>query len=331
MPKRRLAITRELTDGRFRYRRRGRLITARGEIRRIEALAIPPAWTDVEISASPRGRVLARGIDAAGRQQTIYHPVFRRKQDDAKFRRMERFAKRLPKLRAQVERDLRRRTFDRRKVTALAIRLIDQALFRVGNTEYAEEHRSYGLTTLRRKHVEVDDGGVTFDYIGKSGKHHVQRVKGRRVTRLVAELAALPGHEVFRFIDEDGVVRNLTSRHVNAYVKRVMGSEFSAKDFRTWGGTTLAVTEILTEPFMDALEAGGGTRALRQVVDRVADLLGNTAAVTRSSYIDPRVFEVATSGKALERIRRARARMKPRSYCSVNEQCALVLLKSATR
>ncbi len=328
--RRRLPITRELADGSFVYRLNGRRITRQREIERIDALAIPPAWTDVEIARSPSAKVLARGVDAAGRTQAIYHPSFRRRRDREKFDRVLRFAERLPRLRARVDRDLRRRTLGRDRVVACVIRLIDQEFFRVGNPEYARRYRSYGVTTLRQKHVRASAAAVTFDFIGKSGKRHLRRVRDPRVARIIARLAEMPGQDIFRFFDEDGIVRNVESRHVNDYVKRHAGEEFTAKDFRTWGGTLLAASALLALDPEELSTPSRSAAAMRRIVREVAERLGNTPAVTKSSYIDPRVFDAAEDRERLERVRSARARMRPRRYFSVEEQSALALLRSST-
>lgn len=330
--RRRLPITREVEGRSFVYREGGRKITRRREIERIEALAIPPAWTEVEIARSPSAKVLARGLDAAGRTQAIYHPVFRQRQDRQKFARLIRFGEALPKLRARIDRDLRRRRLSQDRVVACAIRLIDLQYLRVGNPEYARQHRSYGVTTLRRSHVRANGRGVSLDFPGKSGRRHRQRVEDPRVARVIARLLDLPGAEVFRFFEEDDpIAHDVRSRHVNAYVKRAMGEEFSAKDFRTWGGTLLAVTGLLDAEEDEFATAASRAAVARRVVSDAAEQLGNTPAVARASYIDPRVLATADDPKLLARVRRARARMRPRRHLGVEEQSTLALLSRLER
>lgn len=321
-----MPISRERTDDGFVYRANGRRITKRSEIERLEALAIPPAWEEVEIARSASAKVLARGVDAAGRVQSIYHPAFRRRRDRQKFDRLERFGAALPKLRARVDRDLRGHRLGRDRVTACVVRLIDLQFFRVGNSEYAKRYRSFGITTVRARHLEVSPSGVEFDFMGKSGKRHHGRVRDARVARLVGRLLEIPGHEVFRFFDEDDVVHRLRSRHVNAYVKRHMGEEFTAKDFRTWGGTLIAATALLQlDPAELAIEQARA-QAVRDAVALAAERLGNTSAVVKSSYIDPRVLQAAQKPEALEQVRRSAARMRPRRYLDESEQRLLALL-----
>lgn len=319
----RLPIVREHVDGSTLYRDGRRRITSRREIARIDALAIPPAWTHVEIARSSSAKVLARGVDDAGRTQMIYSPAFRRKQEKKKYARILRFAERLPALRKQVEQDLRRRRLSEDKVVACIVKLIDQEFFRIGNAEYARKHRHYGITTLRRKHTEISSTAVTFDYIGKSGKRHVKTVRDPQIVSVIGQLNQMPGHEIFRFFDEDGIIHDVDSKWVNAYVKRHMGEEFSAKDFRTWGGTLLATSALLA---VEGDEDAEYATVVRDVVADVAERLGNTPAVTKDSYIDPRVFAAFEDGVTIPEVRRAMARMRPRKYVTVEEQCVLKVL-----
>lgn len=324
---RRLSITREVAGSGFVYRLNGRRIERRSEIDRLDALAVPPAWVDVEIARSPSAKVLARGIDAAGRVQTIYHPSFRRRQDRRKFERLQRFGRALPGLRARVDRDLRRRRLGPDRVTACVVHLIDLQLFRVGNPEYAKRHRSYGITTLRREHVALAGAGAVFDFMGKSGQRQRRLVRDERVARLLVRLQEeMPGPELFRFLDEDDVVHRLRSRHVNDYVKRHMGEEFTAKDFRTWGGTVLVATSLLDFDPEPLATPAARRAAVRDAVRAAAERLGNTPAVTKSSYVDPRVLRAVDHPQALERVRTARARMRPRRHLDIGEQSTLALL-----
>lgn len=322
--RRRSQITRHMVEGEPAYFVGKRRITAKKEIARINALAIPPAWTDVEISPSASAKILARGLDDAGRRQAIYSPAHTRRQEKKKFARILRFAERLPALRRQVDRDLRRRRLSEEKVVACVIRLMDQQFFRVGNARYARKHKHYGLTTLRRKHVTVGSSRVTFDFIGKSGKRQYREVRDPQIARIVADLEQLPGHELFRFLDDDGELHDVDSRRVNAYIKRHMGEEFSAKDFRTWGGTLLATSALLAADQPDSTDSAA---LVRDVIGQVADRLGNTPAVTKASYIDPRVFTALEDGTTIPRLRTAMARMRPRTYLTVEEQCVQKVLR----
>ncbi|GGD79778.1 DNA topoisomerase IB [Microbacterium murale] len=322
----RLPVTREQDGENTVYRSAGRRIRNAREITRIEALAIPPAWTDVEIARSSSAKVLARGVDDAGRRQAIYSPAYIRSQEKKKYARILRFAERLPRLRKQVDHDLRRRRLNEDKVVACIIRLIDQEFFRVGNPEYARKYDHYGATTLRRKHADVSSSSVTFDFVGKSGKRHVRTIRDQQIVRIIRQLNDMPGYEIFRFFDEDGVIRDVDSKRVNAYVKRHMGKEFSAKDFRTWGGTLLATSALLAAE--TERDGGDGDAAVvRDVIEQVAERLGNTPAVTKGSYIDPRVFAAFEDGVTIPEVRKTMGRMRPRKYLTLEEQCVLKVLR----
>lgn len=327
----RLPITREQHGDTTVYRNAGRRIKNTREIERIDALAIPPAWTDVEISRSSSAKMLARGIDDAGRSQAIYSPTYQRRQEKKKYARILHFAERLPHLRKQVDHDMRKRRLSEDKVVACIVKLIDQEFFRVGNAEYARKHRHYGVTTLRRTHTEVTSTNVTFDFVGKSGKRHVKVVRDPQIVRVIRQLNEMPGYEIFRFFDEDGIIRDIDSTRVNAYVKKHMGKEFSAKDFRTWGGTLLATSALLaaeSAPDEDTHdEAEEDAAVVRDIVEHVAERLGNTPAVTKGSYIDPRVFAALEDGVTIPEVRSAMSRMRPRKYLTVEEQCVLKVLR----
>lgn len=330
----RLPIRREYVDGDAVYHDGRRRITNARELARIDALAVPPAWQDVEIARSSSSKVIARGVDSAGRTQAIYSPAHRRRQEKKKYARILRFAQRLPALRKHVDKDLRRRhrRLDEDTVVACVVKLIDQEFFRVGNPEYARRHAHYGVTTLRRKHTDVSGSRVTFDYIGKSGKRHVTTVRDRQLVRVLTQLEEMPGYEIFRFFDEDGIIHNVDSKRVNAYVKKHMGEEFSAKDFRTWGGTLLATSALLAlERTSDDESAADDAEVIRRVVEDVAERLGNTPAVTKDSYIDPRVFGAFEDRVTLHEVRRAMSRMRPRAYLTVEEQCVLRILERTGR
>ena len=325
----RAPITREPAGDGFTYRLRGRRITSRSELRRIAALAIPPAWTDVEIARSPRAKVQASGVDAAGRTQRIYDPAFARRMQRAKFARLRRFGRALPRLRARVDRDLRRRRLSRDRVTACVVRLIDRQLFRVGGAEYGDASGGCGATTLLDRHVGIAHGGIDFDFAAKSGKRVERRVRDPRLARLVARLLEIPGPEVFRFFDEDGVVRNLRSAHVNGYIKRSMGEEFTAKDFRTWGATVLAAGALFALEPGELPDKGLRRDALRDGIRRAAARLGNTATVARSSYVDPRVLEAVDRPELVRRAVEDRAR--PSRRLTLDERRTIRLLEEMDR
>ncbi len=260
---------------------------------RLEALGIPPAYTDVWICAQANGHLQASGRDERGRKQYIYHPEWTAFRNQTKFRRLQQFGMALPTLRERTDADLRQRGWPKTKVLALAVQLLDNTLLRVGNQDYAKENRTYGLTTLRRRHLEVNSRTVRFAFRGKSGVHQRVTLHNRRLARLVRQCADLPGQEVLQYLDEDGGRHRLDSGDINDYVREVTGAGFSAKDFRTWGGSVLALRY-----WEDAqAEACAGTRKKLEIclVRRVAKSLGNTVAVCRAYYIHPRVLEQANT------------------------------------
>lgn len=321
---RRLPIARLSHDDGCTYQFEGRTITDQAELDRLVALAIPPAWTEVEISRSNSAKILARGKDSMGRTQAIYGPGFRRRQDRRKFNRMLRFGKRLPTIRARIDADLSSRTLNRRRIAACVVHLIDLQLFRVGNTEYAEQNGSFGITTLREEHVDITSTMVDFNFIGKSGKEQHQRVHEPRTARLLTRLTDLPGPEVFRYLDDENALHSIRSSDINSYIKRSMGREFSAKDFRTWGGTVTVVAALCDADPRELASPAGRAQVLREAVQLAAQCLGNTVAVTKSAYVDPRVFKLSEDLAGIKRVREKRFR--DRKYFSVAEQRTLALL-----
>jgi DNA topoisomerase IB len=280
----------------FSYRdANGQPIKDREELARISALAIPPAYTRVWICSNPRGHLQATGRDARGRKQYRYHPRWREHRDLGKFDRILAFGKALPALRRCIRRDLALEGLPREKVVALLVRLLDDTLIRVGNDRYARDNRSYGLTTLRTRHVRAQRGLLRFTFRGKSGQDCEVEMDDRRLMRIVRRVQQLPGQRLFQYVDDDGQLQPVDSGMVNDYLHAACndggGQEFSAKDFRTWGGTVHAARILARTP----RPAKGGEQARRgalaKAVGEVAGILGNTPAVCRGSYIHPRVLE----------------------------------------
>lgn len=273
----------------------GRPIKDRGELARIRALSIPPAYTRVWICSSPRGHLQATGRDARGRKQYRYHPRWREFRDLGKFDRIVAFGKTLPALRRRVRRDLALKGLPRDKVAALLVRLLDDTLIRIGNDRYTRDNRSYGLTTLRARHVRAQRGRLRFTFRGKSGQDREVEMDDRRLVRIVRRMQQLPGQRLFQYIDDDGQLKPVDSGMVNEYLHAACGDdqphEFSAKDFRTWGGTIHAARILACMP----LPRKGGEqvrrRAMAKAIDEVATILGNTPAVCRGSYIHPHVMQ----------------------------------------
>jgi DNA topoisomerase-1 len=273
----------------------GKVVRDKAVLDRIRMLAIPPAWTDVWICPDAAGHIQATGRDVKGRKQYRYHDDWSRHRSGNKFDRLPAFARALPKLRARVEADLASRGPNRDKVLATAVRLLEITLIRVGNKEYARTNRSYGLTTLHKRHLEVDGAGLSFAFRGKSGVDHRVSVRDRRLARVVRGLRDLPGQQLFKYRDADGDLCPITSDDVNAYIRDAMGEQFSAKDFRTWAGTVSAARALREmEPPTSPTDA---RRKISVCVKAVAGLLGNTPTVCRSAYIHPTVFELYGSGQ----------------------------------
>ncbi|MBV8395909.1 MAG: DNA topoisomerase IB [Actinobacteria bacterium] len=261
---------------------------------RIRALAIPPAWTDVWICPDPRGHLQAVGTDAAGRRQYLYHQQWRARRDQEKFDRMLAFARALPRVRRTAERHLHEDGLGRDRVLSCAVRLLDRGFFRVGGEEYAE-NGTYGLATLERRHVKLDvDGVLVFDYIAKGGKHRVQAVVDPQVYAVVAELKARRGGGRALLAYRNGRWVDVRSSEINDYLKQLAKGEFSAKDFRTWHATVLAAVALAVST--EAKSQTARRRAMSRAVQEVSHYLGNTPAVCRASYIDPRVFDRYLAG-----------------------------------
>ena len=262
--------------------------------RRFAALVIPPAWTEVWICRYANGHLQATGRDQAGRKQYIYHPRWRDARDREKFERTIEFGRVLPRIRKQVDADLEQEGLPRAKVLAAVVRLLETTLARIGNPEYAKRNDSYGLTTLRKKHVDRDGDadGLALEFEGKSGKPWRVEVNDPRVVEVIEDCLETPGYELFKYLDDEGVRRDVTSDDVNAYLREAAGAEVTAKDFRTWAATVLAAA-ALSEAEV-APTAKENDRQLVAVVRQVAEQLGNTPAICRQAYIHPEILDVAS-------------------------------------
>ncbi len=314
---------RRLGARRFRYvDSRGRPITDEEALERVRGLVIPPAWTDVWISPHAGAKLQATGVDSAGRRQYLYHPRYRAAREREKFERLLHFAARLPGLRARASNDLRRGPYEREWACALAIGLIDSAWVRVGSERHARASRTFGVTTLTKRHVSVDGESIELRFRGKNSKLTRRTVQSRPLARGVRELLALPGSRLFRF-EREGELANLTAATLNAYIVEHLGDGFTAKDFRTWGGTLVAAVELARRgtPEDDA----GAKRTLAAAMRKVATELGNTPAVARASYVSPAVVEHYLAGRTIDdfRTRSRRARL------TADEHALLRMLRSA--
>jgi len=261
----------------------------------IESIAIPPAWTEVWINPNRNGHILATGRDDDGRKQYKYHPLWQEKRIEKKFNRLQEFGACLPHIRQTTDAHLRQRKVSRERVLAAVVRLLERTLIRIGNDEYARNNDSYGLTTLTDDHADIDGNKVLFDFVGKSGKEHSILLKDARLARIVKRCQDVPGYRLFQYLDEDGQRQYVDSSDVNDYLREITGQSFTAKVFRTWGGSTLAV-KYLCEQCADP----DGKNVLPDCVNHVAGLLGNTVAVSRKYYIHPLIFESFKAGKLMQ-------------------------------
>jgi len=296
---------------------------------RIRTLAVPPAWKDVWICASERGHLQATGRDARGRKQYRYHAKWRKERDQAKYGRLIEFAEALPVLRKKVLTDMALPGLPREKVAATVVRLLDKTLIRVGNDEYARDNDSYGLTTMRSRHVEVKGSTLTFEFKGKSGKVHAIDVSDARATRIVKQCRELPGYELFQYLDEDGKRHTVGSEDVNDYVREVMGQDFTAKDFRTWAGTVFCATALAT---VGGFESEREAKAnVNDAVRAVAALLGNTPAVSRACYVHPLLLESYLDGSFEQRWQVKPSRARSEHKLRPEEAATLAFLKRRAR
>ena len=281
----------------YRYPGTGETVREERVLMRIEGLKVPPAWEEARIARSPRAKVQAVGYDSAGRVQYLYSARYRERKERDKFERVLRFADALPEMRKITSAHLRRKKLGPEKVLAAMTRLMNVAYFRVGDERYAKDNKTYGIATLRRKHLSIDGDTMTFEYSGKWGMTQRKVVTDPRLRRVVEECAAMPGYEVFKYVDDGGEIRDVKARDLNLYVKQVMGEEFSPKDFRTWAGTLIAAVKLAE--LGPATERERANKNVLEAVDAVAERLGNTRDIARSSYISPRVIDHYLEGSVV--------------------------------
>jgi DNA topoisomerase I len=322
-------ISRKKAGSGFTYCRADRSrLTEPDVLRRIRALAVPPAWRDVWICPYEDGHIQATGRDAKGRKQYRYHARFREVRESTKYGHVVAFADALPSLREKVREHMTLRGLPREKVLATVVHLLESTLIRVGNDDYAKQNNSYGLTTLKNRHVAVDGNEVRFRFTGKSGKQWSLRVRDRRVAKIIKACQELPGQELIQYVDEEGNCRDVTSTDVNDYLREITGKDITAKDFRTWAGTVLAAMALHElESFDNAAQA---KRNLRAAIEKVSARLGNTPTICRKCYVHPEVLNAYMDGnlvlelksKAESELRSGLENLKP------EEAAVLALLRS---
>jgi len=295
-------ITRKSRGAGFRYYdAEDKPLTNTAELKRIRALAIPPAWKEVWICPRPNGHLQATGLDSKGRKQYRYHANWRKVRDAAKYEHVMSFARALPKIRARVDNDLQLPGLCREKVIATIVKLLELSLIRIGNDEYARENQSFGLTTMRNRHVEIAGSTLMFEFRGKSGKQHKIAVSDRRLAKIVRKCQELPGQRLFEYQDSDGKPAIICSDDVNDYLQAISGEPFSAKDFRTWAGTVLAAIALNQMEEVDSKAAA--KRNVVTAVAAVSRMLGNTAAICRKCYIHPAVIMKYMNGSLARALR----------------------------
>ncbi len=289
-------------DGFVYFDVEGKPIRDEQRVLRINRLAIPPAYRDVWICPSPNGHLQATGRDDRGRKQYRYHERWREVRDENKYEKMLIFGETLGKIRRRVKKDIALRGLPRNKVLATVVHLLETTFIRVGNEEYARENKSFGLTTMRNRHVDVKGSTVSFNFRGKSGVMHEREVEDPRVAKVIRKLTDLPGQELFQYVDDEGEAHNVSSQDVNEYMREISGEEFTAKDFRTWAGTVMAAIALNeVGAFENKTQA---KKNVRDAVHAVAKVLGNTPAVCRKCYVHPIVLGTYLSGAAIEGLKK---------------------------
>jgi DNA topoisomerase-1 len=298
-------------------------IQQRKTLQRIQSLVIPPMWDHVWISPVDNGYLQSTGVDAKKRKQYIYHPAWVARQQQNKFEKLLAFGQALGSLRKKIAHDLKLRGWPKVKVTALTVDMLDNYLLRVGNEQYVKQNHSYGLTTLRMKHLHDHGNSLTLSFKAKSGIHRIVKIEDKKTARLIREISELPGHEIFRYLDENGESHKLDSSDVNNYIKEICNDNFTAKDFRTWGGSRLILEELPRA--LQAIEVNPKQKLETQLVKRVATMLGNTVSVCRSYYVHPKLLEYACQTDLISYTRDLKAAEKTRKWARLNKYEKLIL------
>ncbi|WP_083704082.1 DNA topoisomerase IB [Pontibacter indicus] len=323
-------ITRKKAGKGFHYHdQKGEKVTDEKTLDRINKLVIPPAWTEVWIAKTAKGHLQATGRDAKGRKQYLYHPEWQKARNLTKFGRMIAFGKSLPALRERIQKDIQSRELDKRKVTALVVSIMDNALIRIGNRAYAKSNKSYGLTTLRDRHVSFNGSTVTFSFVGKKGVEQKIDLKDRRLAQLVKKCKDIPGYDLFQYYDEDGERQTLESGDVNEYLREVTEYDFTAKDFRTWGGTVRMV-ECL-ERVIDESPEIDKEKGIKEAVKEVARGLGNTPTVCSKYYIHPEVVNLFREDKLINYLKKHDPTKSKIEHLSNMENFVLKMLEKSLK
>jgi DNA topoisomerase I len=320
-----MPITRLKTGNSFSYEMKGRIISQKNHLKRIAGLVLPPAWEEVRITNLSNGHLQAVGVDNKNRKQYCYHPKWVQIRNQAKFYKITALGESLPSIRRKVDKDLEQKEWTKSKVIALVIRLMEETHIRIGNEKYARQNKSYGLTTLRKKHISRDKNLLRLEFVGKKGRIHRITIKNRKLIRLVARCEEISGWELFKYFDRNGEKKVLDSTDINAYLHTISGEYFTAKDFRTWSGSLI---------FFEALKELGVSEELKQVqkniilaYDEVANALGNTRAVCRKFYVHPLLVSAYEDQSITEYFKIADSNQNADQYLSGSEVAMLDLLK----
>jgi DNA topoisomerase-1 len=301
----------------------GKEIRDEARILRINRLAIPPAYADVWICPSPNGHLQATGRDDRGRKQYRYHERWRVVRDENKYEKMIVFGQALSKIRRRIDRDMKLPGLPREKVLATLVHLLQRTFIRIGNEEYVKENKSFGLTTMRNRHIDVDGARLRFHFRGKSGVQHDLDIEDRRVAKIIKKLQDLPGQEVFQYLDEENQVRNVSSDDVNAYLREITGEDFTAKDFRTWAGTVLAATALQAQELSE--NKSQAKKNVKTAISAVAKVLGNTPAICRKCYVHPAVLQSYLDGHLIEGLKKRTEKTLEESLGELRSDEAAVL------
>ncbi|MEO7166757.1 MAG: DNA topoisomerase IB [Spartobacteria bacterium] len=301
----------------------GKQIRDETRILRLNRLAVPPAYADVWLCPSPNGHLQATGRDDRGRKQYRYHERWRAERDENKYEKMVIFGKALPKIRRRINRDLKKRGLPREKILATIVQLLERTFIRIGNEEYAKENKSFGLTTMRNRHVAVRGATVRFRFRGKSGQDHDIDTEDRRVARIIKQLQELPGQEVFQYLDEKGERHGVDSDGVNEYLREITAEDFTAKDFRTWAGTVMAAMALQAQEVFE--NKSQAKKNVKDAISAVAKVLGNTPAVCRKCYVHPAVLESYLDGNLIEGLKKRTEATLEKSLGDLRSEEAAVL------
>jgi DNA topoisomerase-1 len=317
-------ILRKRKGKKFEYYYKGKKLTSEKHLERIKSLVIPPAWENVWICKDPNGHIQCTGTDAKGRKQYRYHPLWQKSRNESKFSKLTAFGNALIKLRKQIKSDLNKRNLTEEKVIATVLALMDETHIRIGNNQYEKANNSYGLTTMKDRHVEISGDSLQFAFVGKKGIKHKISLKNKKLARIVKQCRDIPGKELFQYYDKEGNRHSIDSGKVNAYIRKYTDDSFSTKDMRTWSGSVHAI-----QGFLEAGAAENQTlrnKKIVEVLDRVSSRLGNTRTVCKNYYVHPLILQLYESG---EFEKHAGKSIKPGSWLNSEEKLLLRILKTS--